>query len=108
MIVTAMTELRMTRRTNKNSARLRQSSRRVGVAAVAATLLCGVVLSGVAAADDTAVAGRNRPDLQAMVQAIAARDYPVVLGATMLYAALVIGANLAADLILPALDPRRR
>jgi peptide/nickel transport system permease protein len=45
---------------------------------------------------------------RAMVQAIAARDYPVVLGATMLYAALVIMANLAADLILPALDPRRR
>jgi peptide/nickel transport system permease protein len=45
---------------------------------------------------------------RAMVQAISARDYPVVLGATMLYAALVIGANLAADLVLPALDPRRR
>ena len=45
---------------------------------------------------------------RAMVQAISARDYPVVLGATMLYAVLVIGANLAADLVLPALDPRRR
>lgn len=45
---------------------------------------------------------------RAMVQAISARDYPVVLGATMLYAALVIGANLAADLVLPLLDPRRR
>jgi peptide/nickel transport system permease protein len=45
---------------------------------------------------------------RAMLQAISARDYPVVLGATMLYAALVIGANLAADLALPALDPRRR
>ncbi|AHG91175.1 ABC-type transporter, integral membrane subunit [Gemmatirosa kalamazoonensis] len=45
---------------------------------------------------------------RAMVQAIAQRDYPVVLGATLLYAALVIAANLAADLLLPALDPRRR
>ena len=45
---------------------------------------------------------------RAMVQAIGARDYPVVLGATLLYAALVILANLAADLLLPALDPRRR
>ena len=45
---------------------------------------------------------------RAMVQAIANRDYPVVLGATLLYAALVIAANLAADLALPALDPRRR
>jgi peptide/nickel transport system permease protein len=42
-----------------------------------------------------------------MVSAIAARDYPVVLGATVWYAALVIFANLAADLTLPLLDPRR-
>ncbi len=45
---------------------------------------------------------------RAMVQAIAARDYPVVLGATLLYAALTLVANLAADLALPRLDPRRR
>ena len=43
-----------------------------------------------------------------MLSAIAARDYPVVLGATALYSALVILANLAADLVLPLLDPRRR
>jgi len=42
-----------------------------------------------------------------MVVAIASRDYPVVMGATVLYAALVILANLAADLVLPLLDPRR-
>lgn len=42
-----------------------------------------------------------------MVAAISARDYPVVLGATVWYAALVIFANLAADLALPLLDPRR-
>jgi peptide/nickel transport system permease protein len=42
-----------------------------------------------------------------MVSAISARDYPVVMGATALYAALVIFANLAADLSLPLLDPRR-
>ncbi len=42
-----------------------------------------------------------------MVTAIAARDYPIVLGATVWYAALVIFANLAADLALPLLDPRR-
>jgi len=42
-----------------------------------------------------------------MVAAISARDYPVVLGATVWYAALVIFANLAADLVLPLLDPRR-
>ncbi len=43
-----------------------------------------------------------------VVQAIAARDYPVVLGAALLYAAATIAANLAADLILPRVDPRRR
>ncbi|HEX5410103.1 MAG TPA: ABC transporter permease [Gemmatimonadaceae bacterium] len=43
-----------------------------------------------------------------LVNSILARDYPVVMGATVLYAALVIFANLAGDLALPALDPRRR
>lgn len=43
-----------------------------------------------------------------MLSSIASRDYPVVLGATALYAALVIAANLAADLALPVIDPRRR
>ena len=45
---------------------------------------------------------------RAMLAAIAARDYAVVTGATIVYAALVILANLAADLALPLLDPRRR
>jgi peptide/nickel transport system permease protein len=45
---------------------------------------------------------------RALVTAISARDYPVVLAATVLYATLVIAANLAADLTLPFLDPRRR
>lgn len=40
--------------------------------------------------------------------AVAARDYPVILGATAVYAATVILANLAADLALPLVDPRRR
>ena len=45
---------------------------------------------------------------RAMVTAIQARDYPVVMGATLVYGALVIFANLAAEIALPALDPRRR
>ncbi len=45
---------------------------------------------------------------RAMVGAIQARDYPMVMGATVIYAALVIAANLAAELALPLLDPRRR
>ena len=41
-----------------------------------------------------------------MVTSIVARDYPVVLGCAAAYAALVIVANLAADLLLPWADPR--
>jgi peptide/nickel transport system permease protein len=44
---------------------------------------------------------------KAMLVAIQARDYPVVMGATVFYAAAVIFANLAADFALPLLDPRR-
>lgn len=41
-----------------------------------------------------------------MVTAIVARDYPVVLGCAMAYAALVIVANLVAESLLPWADPR--
>jgi peptide/nickel transport system permease protein len=44
---------------------------------------------------------------RATLNAILARDYPVVMGATVLYATAVIVANLAAELALPLLDPRR-
>jgi len=43
-----------------------------------------------------------------MLSAIAARDYPVVLGLTLVYASAVVTANLLADVILLRLDPRRR
>ncbi len=42
------------------------------------------------------------------LNAILARDYPVVMAATVWYSAAVILANLAADLALPLLDPRRQ
>jgi peptide/nickel transport system permease protein len=45
---------------------------------------------------------------RAMLLAIQARDYPVVMGASVMYAAAVIVANTAADLAMPLLDPRRR
>jgi peptide/nickel transport system permease protein len=44
---------------------------------------------------------------RATLTAILARDYPVVMGATVLYGMVVIAANLAAELVLPLLDPRR-
>ena len=43
-----------------------------------------------------------------MVTSIVARDYPVVLGSAAAYAAIVIVANLAAELLLPWADPRVR
>lgn len=45
---------------------------------------------------------------RAMLTAIQSRDYPVVMGASVVYAAVTILANLAADIALPWLDPRRR
>jgi len=43
-----------------------------------------------------------------MYDAILARDYPVVMAASFLFATLVIIANLAADLLYAAVDPRIR
>lgn len=43
-----------------------------------------------------------------MVNAIVARDYPLVMGAAAVYAAVVVFANLAGDAMLPVVDPRRR
>jgi oligopeptide transport system permease protein len=42
------------------------------------------------------------------VSAVTDRDYPVVLGITLVYAALVVGSNLAVDLLYAWLDPRIR
>ena len=66
--------------------------------------LPGVIAGSVFVESVFALPGMGR----AMLGAIAARDYPVILGATVLYAALVIAANLLADLVLPLVDPRRR
>lgn len=45
---------------------------------------------------------------RAMLNAIASRDYPVVMGATIAYASVVVVANAATDLLLQWVDPRRR
>ncbi len=42
------------------------------------------------------------------VTAVTNRDYPLVLGVTLLYAALVVLANLVVDLLYAQLDPRIR
>jgi len=69
-----------------------------------ALALPGVVAGSVFVESVFAWPGMGR----AMVTAIQARDYPLVMGATVVYAALVIAANLGAELALPVLDPRRR
>jgi peptide/nickel transport system permease protein len=69
-----------------------------------ALALPGVVAGSVFVESVFAWPGMGR----AMVTAIQARDYPMVMGATVIYAALVILANLGAELALPILDPRRR
>lgn len=69
-----------------------------------ALALPGVVAGSVFVESVFAWPGMGR----AMLSAIAARDYPVVMGAAAVYATLVVGANLASDLALPMLDPRRR
>jgi peptide/nickel transport system permease protein len=43
-----------------------------------------------------------------LVQAISARDYPLVQSTTLVFAALVIVVNLATDLVYSFLDPRVR
>jgi len=44
---------------------------------------------------------------RATLNAILARDYPVIMGATLWYSGAVILANLGAELALPLIDPRR-
>ena len=43
-----------------------------------------------------------------MVSALEERDYPVVSGVNLVFATMVVGANLLIDLIYPYLDPRVR
>lgn len=43
-----------------------------------------------------------------LLSSIGARDYPVLMGATLVYAAMVIVANWLADLGIALADPRRR
>ncbi len=74
-----------------------------GIVVLFALTLPGVVAGSVFVESVFAWPGLGRLTLSA----IAARDYPVVLGAGIWYAAAVIVANLAADIALPLLDPRQ-
>jgi peptide/nickel transport system permease protein len=72
-------------------------------------VLFGLTLPGVVAGSVFVEQVFAWPGLgRTMMASIAARDYPVVLGLTLVYSATVIGANLLADVALEWLDPRRR
>ena len=45
---------------------------------------------------------------QLMVQGVQARDYPVVMAAATVCAALVVAGNLLADVLVRVIDPRSR
>ncbi|HEY5599144.1 MAG TPA: ABC transporter permease, partial [Candidatus Manganitrophaceae bacterium] len=40
------------------------------------------------------------------ITAVTNRDYPLIMGVTLIYAALIVAANLAVDLIYTLIDPR--
>jgi oligopeptide transport system permease protein len=71
----------------------------------AAGPLVGLIVTGVFVIEDVfQVPGIGR----FYVAAVAARDYPLVLGLTVVLAASVILANLAVDVLYGTLDPRTR
>lgn len=71
-------------------------------------VLVGLALPGVVAGSVFVEQVFAWPGLgRTMLSAIASRDYPVVLGLTLLYASVVIVANLVADLLVQRVDPRR-
>ena len=72
-------------------------------------VLVGLTLPGVIAGSVFVEQVFAWPGLgRTMLSAIAGRDYPVVLGLTLVYTGAVVTANLLADLVLLRLDPRRR
>lgn len=71
-------------------------------------VLVGLALPGVVAGSVFVEQVFAWPGLgRTMLSAIASRDYPVVLGLTLLYASVVIVSNLVADLLVQRVDPRR-
>lgn len=42
------------------------------------------------------------------ITAVTDRDYPLVMGVTLVYTAILVGANLAVDILYSAIDPRIR
>jgi len=42
------------------------------------------------------------------ITAVTDRDYPLIMGVTLVYTALLVGANLVVDLLYSVVDPRIR
>jgi ABC-type dipeptide/oligopeptide/nickel transport system permease component len=76
----------------------------IPVATVAGIAFAEVITGSFFVESITGVPGIGRY----FVSSIFARDYPVIMGTTLLYAALVMSMNLVVDLLYVFLDPRLR
>lgn len=74
------------------------------VLAVAGPMAAAILTGSFAIEQIFALPGLGRT----YVQSVLDRDYPLVLGLTLFYAALLLAFNLVADLAYPLLDPRIR
>ncbi len=67
----------------------------------------GLILTGLVAGTVLIEAVFVIPGLgSTIVSSITAKDYPMIQGVVLVYAALVLGLNLLIDLVLATLDPR--
>jgi oligopeptide transport system permease protein len=76
----------------------------VPVLSAAGPLLGGLITTVFVVEEVFAIPGLARH----YVSAAAARDYPLLMGMTVVFTLVVIAANLVVDLLLAALDPRIR
>lgn len=76
----------------------------IPVVTLAGPVTAGLVTGSFVVEHFYAIPGIGR----AFVQAVFARDYGMIMGTTLFYAAVVAGANLAVDLTYFVIDPRMR
>jgi ABC-type dipeptide/oligopeptide/nickel transport system permease component len=94
----------------RGTSRLRQIARHaMRNAALPVTSLAGLRMGGLLAGTVLVESVFAIPGVgRLMVDAVIARDFPVIQGGVLVVAALVVTANAAADLLVSMLDPRVR